>query len=128
MKFTISKVTLVGPFVRQKGGIIFRVIDVENEALNLAGEDIFRIEGIVSQPSKMAFVMRKERRPLVALEECIPLLSPVEDSSFLVFHLFLIHPLGSDRNPLDQYENRGNQRDKNDFPFLHPEPPELPVS
>jgi len=47
MKLSISKITLVCPLVGQKGGIIFWVVNVENEALNLAGKDIFGIEKIV---------------------------------------------------------------------------------
>ncbi len=48
MEFPVTKIPLVRPFVRQKGGIVFWVIDMKNEPINPACKDILWVERIVS--------------------------------------------------------------------------------
>jgi hypothetical protein len=109
MKLSIPKVPLVGPFVRQKGGIIFRIINVENEALNLAGEDIFWIEGKVFQPFKIVFVSRKKRRTLVTRKKGVSFFSPFQNLlSGKGYFLLILSPCRN-RNSLGQREKPNHQ-------------------
>jgi hypothetical protein len=73
---------------------------VENEALNLAGEDILGIEGIVFQPFKIVFVSRKERRTLVTLKKAVPFFSPFQNLLLGQGYFLLILSPCRDRNSL----------------------------
>jgi len=57
-KLSVPDITLIHPFVRQKGGIIFRVVDIEDIPFNWAGKKVLGIKGKVLQAFEMLFLIR----------------------------------------------------------------------
>lgn len=82
-KVPVANVPLVGPFVREKGGVVSWVVDVENRAINGAVENIVGIEGVIRKTLKRCLLIWRERRAEVVLEKLISLLPPFQDLFFL---------------------------------------------
>jgi hypothetical protein len=76
----------------------------------------------------MSLVLGKEGGTLMVFKKGIPFFSPLQNSLLLECYFLLILSSGCDRNSLGQQENPGDQYNKNDFPFPHPESPKSPLS